>query len=145
MSLRFLAGTILLILACIAQIWLGWVGMPVNLALAALISFAFLFGFWELFAFVLAAIFLLNWQPGPSLESLMLVLLPLGAFCIHKLSYWQAWVGMLISVTVALILFYLIIAPALILSRFAMFFTDLISCIIFSAILFRAMNRRVGR
>lgn len=51
-----------------------------DLAFAALISFAFIFGVWELLLLVAISIAVMNWQPSLSPELLVFALFPIAAY-----------------------------------------------------------------
>jgi len=105
--LRFFAGLLILLLALFAQIFFASAGIFLNSALAALIAFAFVFTFWELAVFDLLAVFVLTWQPAPSLALIVFALVPLAAFVFCKLTQWHGWTGTLIAIVVGLAVFYI--------------------------------------
>ena len=68
LRLRSILAILILLLACAFQFWFASAGVFVNFILATLIVFAFFFDIWELLVFVLFAIFVVNWQPGLSVD-----------------------------------------------------------------------------
>ena len=79
MRLKFFSGLALLLVILLAQVWLASAGIYLDLAFAALISFAFLFNFWELVVYILFTVLLINWQPTVSLEIFIIALFPIIA------------------------------------------------------------------
>jgi hypothetical protein len=124
--LKFFSGFVILILALFLQFLLASAGIHLNLALATLIAFAFIFDLWELLFFDLLAVFLLNWEPALSLPLLAFALIPLLAFAFRKLIRTELWIGNLAAILGGFLIFYLASAPASFVSNFLQFVIDLI-------------------
>lgn len=142
-ALRVFFAAVLLALAFILEFWLGSIGVFINFALAALIAFAFLFDVFELIFLILIVLLMMNWQPAPSVELALFVGLPLVAYFFHKFSTWEAWLGNLSGIGLAVIIFYLALGPRLIVS--GAFLLDLFTCLVFGGAVFALLNRRENR
>jgi len=143
--MRFILACLFLALAFVLQFWFTSFGIFINFSFATLIVLAFLFDIWDVLFFVLAAIFIINWQPAPSWELFVFAAVPFGAYAIHHYSQWEAWVASLASIVIGLFILYIAIAPQLFLANAGAFFTDLFACMVFGAVVFGALNRREGR
>src|SRR5437016_1068064 len=64
-------------------------GWSPDFSLAALIVFALLLNFLEVFFLSASAAFLLNWQPAPSLEITLVILLPLLMNAVKQFLPWR--------------------------------------------------------
>ncbi len=143
--IRFILASLFLALAIVLQFWFASFGVYINVILASLMTFAFLFDIWDLVIFILAAIFIINWQPTFSLEIALFIALPLLAYSINRYSSTEPWVASLTSILVGLVILYLAVAPGLFFSEWKVFVTDLLACLIFSSVAFGALNRRESR
>ncbi len=143
--MRFILACLFLALAFVMQFWFASFGVFINFIFAALIAFAFLFDFWDLLFFVLAAIFVINWQPAFSWELFIFAAVPFAAYILHNYTTWEAWVANLASIVLGLLILYISIAPRLFLANLSTFFVDLFACLIFGSIIFGALNRRENR
>ncbi len=143
--IRFMLALLLLALALVLQFWLASFGIFLNLAVASLIAFAFLFDLWDLVVFILATIFVINWQPVFSIEIGLVAALPLAAYALKRYSTSQAWAAVPACVAIALVVLYGSIAPGLFLSAWKIFLTDLAACVIGSGVVFAALDRRVNQ
>lgn len=124
--LKFFSGLAILVLALFLQFLLASAGVHFTLALAMLIVFAFVFDFWELLLFDLLAVFLLNWEPAPSITLIVFALIPIAALIFHKLIRTEIWIGSLIAIVVGFLIFYFASAPSLFLENILGFVMDLI-------------------
>jgi len=140
--LRLLTAFFVLLLAVVLQSRLGVFGMYGNVVLAALVAFAFLFDIWELAAFVLLAIFLMNWQPAVSSGLLVFAFLPLAVRGARAIIHPDRWVGSAIAIVASVFLFYLFIAPGMIVNSFVPFLVDVIISLIFGELVIWAMESR---
>src|SRR5580693_6064425 len=111
-SLKFFSALAILLLALFLQFLFAGAGWHLDLALAALIAFAFILDFWELLALDLLAVFLLNWQPAPSIALLAFALIPLAVFVFHKLVRLHGWIGIPVAIFIGFLLFYIAAVPA---------------------------------
>ncbi|HVM76880.1 MAG TPA: hypothetical protein VMU07_01880 [Candidatus Paceibacterota bacterium] len=143
--MRFLLACLFLALAFVLQFWFASIGISINFIFTALIAFAFLFDFWDVLFFILAAIFVVNWQPAMSWEMFILAAIPFAAYLLHNYSTWEAWVANLACIVIGLLILYIAIAPRFFTANLGVFFVDLFGCLIFGSIVFGALNRREGR
>ena len=143
--IRFILALLFLALAFVLQFWLASFGVFLNIILAALITFAFLFDIWDLLFFILTAVLVVNWQPAFSLEIALLVLIPIATYLVYRRMSPEPWAASIASIAIGLLVFYLLIAPQLFLSEWKLFLTDLVACIVFSSVTFSALNRRENR
>lgn len=142
---RFILALLFLTLAFVMQFWFASFGLFINFILAALITLSFLFDIWDVLFFILAAIFIVNWQPAFSVEIVLFAALPLAAFFINRYSSSEPWAANLACIFFGLLILYLASAPSLFLAEWKIFLTDLVSCLIFGSIVFSALNRRENR
>ena len=114
---KFLAGLSVILVAIAIQSFLASVGIYLNLALAALIALALIFDFWELLFADLLAVFVMNWQPAPSLTLIVFFLIPVAVFFSKHVFRWQLWIHALIAVFFGFVLFYIVASPETVLSN----------------------------
>lgn len=139
MTLKLSAGLVIFFIALVLQFWFAQAGVSLNLSFAALISLAFIFGFWELIVLVLLGVFIMNWQPAASVEILIFALYPIAAHFSRGIFHWQAWIEPLIAVLVGFFILYLAAAPAAF--HLPQFLLDVAAGLIFSAIVFFPLHR----
>jgi hypothetical protein len=140
--LRFLLGFLALLAAIALQLWLVPFGVHADFAFAALVAFAFLFGIGELVAYVLFAVFVMNWQPGFSFDMFAFALIPIMVFLVQRRLHANLWIGGTVAVIASLLALYLVVAPAMIVSSFASFFLDIILCLAAGQIILWGMEER---
>jgi hypothetical protein len=138
--LKFFSALAILFLALFAEIVLASVGLHFSLALAVLIAFAFVIDFWELLILDLIAVFILNWQPAPSVALIAFALIPLLAFVFYKLTHWHGWTGVLVAIVVGFLIFYVAAAPGLFLHDLPGFLLDLIVGLLIGETVLAAMG-----
>lgn len=141
MRVRSILAVLILLLACALQFWSASAGVFVNFILATLIVFAFFFDIWELVVFVLFAIFVVNWQPGPSVDLFVFGIIPVAAFAFHKVSGWAAWAAAPVAVVCGFVLLYLAIAPLAFLANGGLLLTDLFGGLVFGGLVFLTLDR----
>ena len=107
MTIKLSGGLIILFIALALQFWFASMGVYINLSFAALISFAFLFGFWELLALILIAVFIVNWQPAASLEILIFAMFPIAAHFSRDMLHWQPWMENLLAIPIGFLVLHL--------------------------------------
>lgn len=95
---KVLSAALILLAVIAGGGFLPWNGVAGNLALAALITFAFFLNTWELAPPVLLGVFLLNWQPAMSSEIVLFTALPFATRAVRALVHWRAWVVHLLSI-----------------------------------------------
>jgi len=143
--MRFILALLFLALAFVLQFWFASFGVFINFILAALITFAFVFDIWDVLVFILAAIFIVNWQPAFSVEIFLVAALPLAAHLVSRYASFEPWAADSVSIFCGLLVLYLAVAPGLFIADWRMFLTDLVSCLIFGSIAFAALSRRESR
>jgi hypothetical protein len=141
-QIKLLLGFLTLLVCLSLQFWLVPFGIRADLAFAALIALAFIFDFLELTAFALAAIFIINWQPGISSDIVAFALIPLVVHVIQRGVHADAWIGVMVAVVFGLLALYLSISPAMIISSFSSFFLDVILCLAVGQIVLWGMESR---
>jgi hypothetical protein len=142
---RFILALLFLTLAFVMQFWFASFGVFIDFILATLITLSFLFDIWDVLFFILAAIFIVNWQPALSIEIMLFAALPLAAFLVNRHTSSEPWAANLASICLGLVILYLAAAPSLFFAEWKIFLTDLVSCLIFGSIVFTALNRRENR
>jgi hypothetical protein len=138
--MKFFAAILSLILAFILQFWFASAGIAIDFVFAALIAFAFVFEFWEVFFFVALSLFVINWQPAISFTLGAFSVLPLLAYGFRRWFHWQGWAGNLAAIAVGLLILYLCVSPSLLIGNFRSFFFDLFISMIFGAAVFFGLN-----
>ncbi|HEX4103898.1 MAG TPA: hypothetical protein VHZ04_00235 [Candidatus Paceibacterota bacterium] len=141
MNFRFLAGVALLFIAFLLQFFLATAGIFMNFFFAALIAFAFLFTFWELVVLVLMAVFIVNWQPGVSVEIVTFAFYPIAVFFARGLVHMQSWFKNLIAVFIGLFILYVTLAGRTFLYHPQAFLVDLLGGLLFGSVTFFLLRR----
>ncbi len=141
MTFKLSAGLAILFIALALQFWLASVGISIDLTFATLISFAFLFDFWELIILVLLGVFIVNWQPTASLEILIFAIFPVAAHFSSGVLHWQPWIENLIAIMLGFLVLYGAVAGTAFLYHPQAFLTDLVAGLIFSTLIFFPMYR----
>lgn len=139
--IKLSAGLLVLFIALALQFWLASAGVRVDLVFAALISFAYLFGFWELLLLVLLGVFIINWQPAPSVEILVFALFPLAAYFCRDLLHWRTWLENFLAIALGFLVLYLAVVPMHFLLYLNSFLLNVAAGIIFSAVIFFPLYR----
>lgn len=139
MKTRFLAGLAVLALALMLQFLFVDAGVQGTFSYAALIGFAFVFGFRELVFFVLLAVFMVNWQPAASPEILVYALYPFVVLFCRNFLHWQVWLEGLLAIIIGFMALYLAISPASLAG--SAFFTDVILGAIFCSAVIVPLHR----
>jgi len=134
MNFKFLGGLILLFIALLLQFFFARAGIFINFSFAAIISFAFVFEFWELAFLTLLTVFILNWQPAPSVEILVFALVPIAVHFLHPLFHWQIWLENCIAIVLGFLVLYLAAAPSGFLAHSPAFLLDLAGGLITGAL-----------
>ena len=128
---KFFAGVLILFLAVSLQFWFGSWGLYANFVLAALVAFAFLFNIQEFIFLLLFGVFIMNWQPAISRDILAFALVPMLVFIARSRFHWDAYIGSAISIVAGITLFYVVLAPAMIVQPFGGFLIDIAAALIF--------------
>jgi hypothetical protein len=145
MNARFFAGLLILGIACMAQFSFASTGVVIDFVFAALIAFAFVFDFWELFFFVVLSVFIMNWQPAPSVAIFAFAAIPVIAYLFRVVFPWELWIGVIISLILGLFLLYLIASPQFIVAEPSLFLLDLFWGFAFGFLIFASMNRTFAK
>jgi hypothetical protein len=90
---KFLISALLLLASLALQFFAASLGYSFDLALAALIAFAFILDFAELLPLVALAVLIINWQPAVSGAILVYALFPLAFYGLRKVFPWEPWVA----------------------------------------------------
>ncbi len=143
--LKLSAGLIILFIALLFQFLFASAGVFVDLSFAALISFAFVFGFWELILLIVVAVFVVNWQPAVSAEMLVFALFPVAAYLSRGIFHWAGWFLNAAAIAVGFAALAFAAAPwAALAAHWQPFLVDLAAGELFGAIVFLPLYR-VGR
>lgn len=147
MNSRFSAAILVFAIACMLQF--SFVPTSaVNFIFATLIAFAFVFsgryGLWELLVFVLAGVFIINWQPSMSITLAMFAAIPCAAYFFRFLFPWEAWIGVSISLFSGFLMFYFVAVPRFLLVAPSSFFLNLFVGSAFGLFVFFSMDRVFG-
>lgn len=132
MRLKLFAGLIILFIALLLQFWLASAGWYIDLSYAALISFAYVFGFWELLLLIALAVFVVNWQPAASMEIILFAAYPIAVHLSRNMLHWQVWLENILAIFIGFFLLYL--SVSLIGFDRQAFFIDVIAGIIFGTL-----------
>lgn len=138
---RSVLAVLLLLLACALQFWFASAGVFVNFILASLTVFAFFFDITELLVYVLFAIFVINWQPGMSVDIFVFGIIPVAAYVFHKIFAWTLWAGVPVAIIVGFFVLYLAIAPTMFLANWQAFLADLFGGLVFGGFVFLTLDR----
>ena len=103
---KLFLGVLVLLLALLLQVRLPVNGLHGDFILAALVAFAFTYGFWELFFFILLSVFAINWEPTLGADLLAFAAIPLAAYLIRTWSSWEPWIGVAVSTAAGILIFY---------------------------------------
>jgi hypothetical protein len=126
------------------------VGIVVNFVFATLIAFAFIFSaetrpvfsgeFLQFFFFILAGIFVINWQPILDISLIVFGIIPLFIYFFRIFFRLESWIGVVMSLFFGFIVLYLLTAPRFIIFSMPLFFLDLFMGSAFGFIVFLSMN-----
>jgi hypothetical protein len=124
--LKFFSGLVVLLLALFLQFQFVAAGFHVIPAFAVLIAFAFIFDFLELLFFDLLAIFIINWQPAPSVALIAFAIIPLVAYSLRRIFHAEPWLGVIVAIFFGFLIFYLIASPSFIFHNFTAVLLDIV-------------------
>jgi len=108
MTLKLLAGFMILVIALALQFWFASGGWYLDLSFAALITFAFIFDIWQFIILILVAVFIINWQPAVSGEILVFSLYPVAVHYLKYIVRWEVWVENLAAILIGSVLMYFV-------------------------------------
>lgn len=140
--MKYLSAILTFILAVILQLWLAPAGMRGDFVLAILIVFAFLFEFWELVAFILLGVFLMNGAPRLGSAMLMLAVLPLAAYFLRRYFSLDPWLGVALGIAFGIIIFYAVLAPVAAFHSAGLLLVDILICIAFGELILCGIGDR---
>ncbi|MBI4087486.1 MAG: hypothetical protein HY434_01505 [Candidatus Liptonbacteria bacterium] len=125
MTSRLLIAIAILLTALFLQIAFGdvlniWTG----LVLAALIAGVFFLSIPELICVILAAVLILNWQPAWSSEIFVFSVIPITAYFVKTIIPFQPFLSNLLLIGAAVVFFYALFDPGVILHRFGLLALD---------------------
>lgn len=138
--MKYLSAIFVLVLAIMLQLWFAPGGMRGDFVLAALIVFAFLFDFWELAAFDLVAVFLLNPMPAFNVDILVFSLVPLAVYFLRRRFSWDPWLGAAFGVACGILFLYTVTAPAVAFTAIGLLLSDILVCVLFSELILCGME-----
>lgn len=107
MRTKFLGAIVILILALVVQLSLDhFSGRAWDLTLAVLITSAFFLDLGEILLLALWGFWGLSWQPGPSLEFWLFLLIPFAIWLARNIFQSTLWFANLGMVVLGILLFY---------------------------------------
>jgi hypothetical protein len=141
MTSKVFAGLVLLLIAFAFQFSLAAANVYIDLSFAALIAFAFVFGFWELVFFVLVGVFVINWQPAASPEILIYALFPFVVHFLRDAFHSQPWFLNLVAIFLGFLALAVVVAPAAFPASWQLFLLDLAGSWLFGTCVFFLLCR----
>ncbi len=141
MTLKLTAGLLILFVAFALQGWLASEGWRLDLVFPALITFAFLFSFWEMLLLTLLGVFILNWQPAASVEILIFAIVPVAVYFSKHILPWQPWAENLFMIALGTLLLYAIVAGSAFMHYLGALTDDLAAGLIFGTLIFASLWR----
>ena len=161
--LKFLSGLAVFAIACLLQFSFMPAGNTVNFVFATLVAFSFIFpargglassrfargeapvdgneGFLELFFFILAGVFLMNWIPAPTIALTAFAVLPVLAYFFGSTLPLEPLTRFIISLFLGFVILYFVTAPQLIIVAAPPFLMDLFAGSVFGFLVFLCMDR----
>lgn len=142
--LKLSAGLLILFVAFLLQFLFASAGIFVNLSFAALISFAFVFGFWELLLLVVISVFIVNWEPAASPEILVVAIFPVAAYLSRDIFRWAGWLQNAVAIAAGFFVLAFAASPGMFATHWQQFLVDVVSGELFGALVFLPLYR-IGR
>ncbi len=140
----FIAGLVILVIALALQFWFAASGIFLDLSFATLISFAFIFEFWELLFLTLFVVFAVNWQPAVSVDLIVFASFPIAVYLIRKLLKWESWFAAPMAIIIGFCVLSFVAAPGMFFAQLPHFLLDLAAGLGFGALVFYPL-RHWGR
>ena len=134
MRMHLALGVVMTLIALTLELVLARAGIHVDLAFAALISFALVLSLPELLILILISVLVLNWQPGVTAEMLVLAVYPLAVHGLRRFFHVGHWIENALAVLVGVVVLYVIVAPGAIIEYPRLFLIDLAAAELFVAI-----------
>ncbi|MGB7957476.1 MAG: hypothetical protein WCF77_01345 [Minisyncoccia bacterium] len=138
--MKHISAILVFTLAVMLQIWFAPAGMRGDFVLAALIIFALLFDLWELAAFVLLAVFLLNPSPLFNFGILVFALIPFAVYFLRRRFSWDPWIGGAFGIVCGVLLLSVAIAPAAAFHVLGHLLLDVLACVLFGELILCGME-----
>jgi hypothetical protein len=138
--MKHFSAILVFILALMLQLWFAPAGVRGDFVLAALIVFAFLFTFWELIAFVLFGVFLLNTAFYPGLAMFFWAAIPLVVYAARRRFPFDPWFGAALGIALGIPAFYAVTAPGAAVHAIGFLLLDILACIIFGELVLCGMT-----
>ncbi len=138
--MKHLLAILVFFLAVVLQLWFAPNGVRGDFALTMLVVFAFLFDFWELAAFILLAVFLLNPSPMFNVAILFFVLIPFAVHFLRKRFSWDPWLGGACGIAGAVFLFYVVTVPQAAFHAVGFLLVDILVCVLFGELVLCGMT-----
>ena len=138
--MKYLSAFFVFTLAVMLQLWFAPAGMRGDFVLAALVVFSFLFEFWELTAFILLGIFLLNSPSIFTSAALMVILVPLAVYFMRRRFPLDPWFGVAAGIVGGIAVFYAVTAPIAALHAIGFLLIDMLMCVLFGELVFCGME-----
>jgi hypothetical protein len=144
MRTRSILAFLILIFACVLQSWFVSINIFIDLILATLIVFSFFFDIGELLVFVLFGVFVINWQPGISLEIILFAAIPFIVYGFYRLFALIPWITAPLAIIGGFLIFYIAISPGMLFSNAVGFLMDLFGGLIFGELVFFALTNAMS-
>lgn len=142
MRARFIGAILILFIALFLTARLfPFLGFYADFILAALVTFATFLNFLEIVFLTLLAAFFVNWQPVPSAEMLIFIILPLAAFWIGRAANWRPWFTAPLAVVLTLTAMYLAFGRNLLLGEPRVFAYDVVLALAFGVLSSAALTK----
>lgn len=138
--MKHLSAIFVFLLAAMLQLWFAPAGMRGDFVLATLIIFALLFDFWELTAFVLLAVFLLNPFPAFNFGILVFALIPFAVYFLRRRFSWDPWIGGAFGIVCGVLLLSAAIAPGAAFRAFPYLLLNVLACVLFGELILCGME-----
>jgi hypothetical protein len=138
--MKHIAVILVFALALMLQLWFAPAGVRGDFVLATLIIFAFLFDIWELAAFVLFAVFLLNPFPAFHFDILIFALIPFAVYFLRQRFSWDPWFGGAFGIICGISLLSIAIAPIVAFHTLGYLLLDVLACILFGELILCGMG-----
>lgn len=120
-------------LQIIMQSRFGW---SFDFALGFLITATFFLGFLELVFLLLISVVILSWQPGISVDLLLLFFLPLIFYGARYIFSWESWVANIVFNISGIIIFYASMGLKAFSDNWIFLVNDILGTVIFASLIF---------
>ncbi len=141
MNLKYCSAAAVLLLAVLLQAWFAPGGIRGDFVLAALIVFAFVFGFVGTAVFSLLAIWLVGAVLYGILPVALILAIPLGAWFLRRRFSLDPRLGVPAAIAIGIAIFYLVTAPAAALGDAGYILADIAAAMIFGELMLLGLER----